>query len=70
MSRFLVLNFQDFGLEHNISETIQSQSLFCVCCLRKDGQFYKLSSCNHKRYLDIFHQLKTKVWCPSSSIFS
>ncbi|XP_063371864.1 zinc finger protein 665-like [Cydia amplana] len=56
MSRFLLLNFKDFGLNQDITQTIQSQTLACICCLDSNVPLINLSTCKHEIYLQNFYK--------------
>ncbi|KAI8431363.1 hypothetical protein MSG28_015899 [Choristoneura fumiferana] len=56
MSRFLLLNFKDFGLSQDITQTIQSQTLVCICCLDSNLPLISLSTCKHEYYLESFYK--------------
>lgn len=52
MSGFLYVNLQDFGLNDDITETVKSATLFCICCLDRNAKFLKLTGCKHTVCLD------------------
>ncbi|XP_063391938.1 zinc finger protein 62-like isoform X2 [Cydia fagiglandana] len=56
MSRFLLLNFKDFGLNQDITQTIQSETLACICCLDSNVPLINLSTCKHEIYLQNFYK--------------
>ncbi|CAH0602488.1 unnamed protein product [Chrysodeixis includens] len=60
MSRFLLLNFEDFGLNQDITKTIQSHTLFCICCLERNVGFINITTCSHSDYLDNFTRPELK----------
>lgn len=54
MSRFLLLNFEDFGLNQDITKSIQSHTPFCICCLQTNVPLINLLNCKHSTFLDIY----------------
>ncbi|CAH0602490.1 unnamed protein product [Chrysodeixis includens] len=54
MSRLLELINQD------VIETIQSHTLFCICCLKRNVDFINITTCSHSDYLYNFTRPELK----------